>query len=64
LYRRDVLPLEESTTFDRKLHKAVKVTGTTDQNADYRIAQVLKRGFTRADRQLRAEEVVILRFKG
>lgn len=64
LYRRDVLPLEESTTFDRKAHKAVKVTETTDPNADYRIAQVLKRGFTRADKQLRAEEVVILRFKG
>ena len=64
LYRRDVLPLEESTQFDRKIHKAVKVTETTDSDADYRIAQVLKRGFVRNDKQLRAEEVVILRYKG
>ncbi len=64
LYRRDVLPLEESEVFDRKIHKAVKVTETTDADADYRIAQVLKRGFVRATKQLRAEEVVILRYKG
>lgn len=64
LYRRDVIPLEESTLFDRKIHKAVKVTETTDAEADYRIAQVLKRGFMRSDKQIRAEEVVILRFKG
>ena len=64
LYRRDVLPLDEAAKFDRKIHKAVKVTETTDPDADYRIAQVLKRGFSRADKQLRAEEVVILRYKG
>lgn len=64
LYRRDVLPLEETEVFDRKIHKAVKVTETTDSDADYRIAQVLKRGFVRAAKQLRAEEVVILRYKG
>ena len=64
LYRRDVLPLEESKTFDRKVHKAVKVSDTDDPDADYRIDQVLKRGFQRADKQLRAEEVVILRHRG
>ena len=64
LYRRDVLPLEESGTFDRKVHKAVKVSDTDDPDADYRISQVLKRGFQRADKQLRAEEVVILRYRG
>ena len=64
LYRRDVLPLDESATFDRKIHKAVKVTETTDEDADYRIHQVLKRGFTRAEKPLRAEEVVILRYRG
>jgi molecular chaperone GrpE (heat shock protein) len=64
LYRRDVLPLDENTTFDRKLHKAVKVNETTDAEADYRIAQVLKRGFIRNEKQLRAEEVVILRYRG
>ena len=64
LYRRDVLPLDEATQFDRKIHKAVKVTETDDPTADYQIAQVLKRGFTRSDKQLRAEEVVILRHRG
>lgn len=64
LYRRDVLPLDESKTFDRKVHKAVKVNDTEDPDADYRIDQVLKRGFQRADKQLRAEEVVILRYRG
>lgn len=61
LYRRDVLPVEEAETFDRKVHKAVKVEPTDDDRRDYKIAQVLKRGFTRGDRPLRAEEVVIYR---
>ena len=59
-----MLPLEESSTFDRKVHKAVKVSDTDDPDADHRISQVLKRGFQRADKQLRAEEVVILRYRG
>jgi len=63
LYRRDVMPIDESTTFDRKIHKAVKVSDTDDKEADYRISQVLKRGFSRADKQLRPEEVVILRYR-
>lgn len=61
LYRRDVLPMETSDTFDRKLHKAVKVVATDNPEDDYRIAQVLKRGFQRASKLLRAEEVVIAR---
>ena len=64
LYRRDVTPLEESTKFDRTVHKAVKVGDTDDKDADYRITQVLKRGFSRNEKQLRPEEVVILRYRG
>lgn len=64
LYRRDVTPLDEADTFDRKVHKAVKVEDTTEEEADYRITQVLKRGFSRNDKQLRPEEVVILRYRG
>jgi len=64
LYRRDVNPMEESSKFDRKVHKAVKVNDTSDPDADYRITQVLKRGFSRNDKQLRPEEVVILRYRG
>lgn len=61
LYRRDVLPIEEVDSFDRKMHKAVKVSPTEDEALDYKIAQVLKRGFLRADKLLRPEEVVIHR---
>lgn len=61
LYRRDVMPIEESDTFDRRVHKAVKVSKTDDVDLDYKIAQVLKRGFHRAEKLLRPEEVVIHR---
>lgn len=64
LYRRDVNPMDATDTFDRKLHKAVKVEPTDDADEDYRIKQVLKRGFTRAGRILRAEEVIISRKTG
>lgn len=64
LYRRDVIPMDENPVFDRTVHKAVKVQETDDESADQRIAQVLKRGFSRADKQLRPEEVVILRYRG
>lgn len=64
LYRRDVLPMDESETFNRKVHKAVKAIDT-DVEADHaRITQTLKRGFTRADKILRPEEVVIMRYRG
>jgi molecular chaperone GrpE (heat shock protein) len=63
LYRRDVTPFESATTFDRKVHKAVKVEPTDDKDLDYKISKVLKRGFDRAGKVLRAEEVVIHRFK-
>lgn len=61
LYRRDVIPLEPSEVFDRKLHKAVKVEEVDDAEQDYKIHQVLKRGFERSEKLLRPEEVVILR---
>ncbi len=64
LYRRDVLPVERVARFDRKVHKAVKVTPTVEPDADYHIDQVLKRGFKRNDKTLRPEEVVILRYRG
>lgn len=64
LYRRDVVPMEEAEAFDRTVHKAVKVVDTDDEQSDQRIAQVLKRGFVRAEKLLRPEEVVILRHRG
>jgi len=63
LYRRDVMPIDESTSFDAKIHKAVKVVPADSEEDNNKITQVLKRGFARADRGLRPEEVVIARFK-
>jgi molecular chaperone GrpE (heat shock protein) len=64
LYRRDVVATETSTTFSRETQKAIKVLPTQSASQDYLVSQVLKRGFRRADRLLRPEEVVILRHGG
>ncbi|MCB9758747.1 MAG: nucleotide exchange factor GrpE [Alphaproteobacteria bacterium] len=61
LYRRDVLPMESNQYFDPKTQKAVKVQPAPEDAVDQEVAQVLKRGFTRGDRVLRSEEVVIYR---
>ena len=63
LYRRDVLPMEGRESFDRETQKAIKVVYTDDRARDYRVRQVLKRGFTRGGRMLRPEEVVIARYE-
>ena len=62
LYRRDVMPVESKEHFDKKVQKAIKVVNTDEPGLDYRVQQVLKRGFTRGGRPLRPEEVVIFRF--
>lgn len=61
LYRRDVNPTESADKFDRKTQKAIKVVETDDPDAEYTVNQIIKRGFTRGGRVLRAEEVVINR---
>ncbi len=61
LYRRDIVPVEHKEFFDRHLHRAVQVVTTEDPERDQAVQQVLKRGFMRADRVLRPEEVVIAR---
>jgi molecular chaperone GrpE (heat shock protein) len=61
LYRRDVLPMETRKRFDRENQKAIQVVPTDDPKLDYSVKRVLKRGFSRADRKLRAEEVIIQR---
>lgn len=61
LYRRDVQPVEPSETYDRENHKAVKVVATDDPAQDQQVEQVLKRGFSRAGKLLRAEEIVLYR---
>jgi len=61
LYRRDVVPCEGASRFDRRLHKAVRIVPTTSPAEDWRVQTVLKRGFLRGDRLLRAEEVAVYR---
>ena len=63
LYRRDVVPLPTSDSFDRTNQKAVQVLDTDDPKLDQQVKQVLKRGFQRGERILRAEEVVVHRYR-
>lgn len=62
LYRRDVVPCESMERFDRKLHKAVRVVAASSATDDWKVQAVLKRGFMRGEKQLRAEEVAVARF--
>ncbi len=62
LYRRDVIPCEGSERFDRKVHKAVRVTPAAKPEDDWKVEAVLKRGFLRNDKILRAEEVSVYRY--
>lgn len=61
LYRRDVVPCEGAERFDRRLHKAVRVVPTSEPGEDWKVQAVLKRGFVRAERLLRPEEVAVFR---
>lgn len=63
LYRRNVVPMPKSETFDRTVQRAVKVVPAEKAEDDNRIAQVLKRGFTVRDRPLRPEEVVVYKWR-
>ena len=63
LYRRDVLPMDSRTRFDKRNQKAIKVLPTDDATLDYQVHEVIKRGFTRNSRTLRPEEVVIWRLQ-
>ena len=61
LYRRDVVPSESTSRFDRRVHKAVRVVPSPNPADDWRVQAILKRGFVRGDRLLRAEEVSVFR---
>ncbi len=63
MYRRDVLPMERSERFDRKTQKAMKVVYTPERSQDFKVSEVLRRGFTRAGSVLRAENVVLHRYR-
>jgi molecular chaperone GrpE (heat shock protein) len=63
LYRRDVLPTQPEDEFNRERQKAVQVVYTDDVSLDWRISRVIKRGFTRGERVLRPEEVILHRYR-
>ena len=63
LYRRDVLPQENSPNFDPQKQRAIQVVPTSDPSQDQTVEKILKRGFSRAGRTLRAEEVVVHRYQ-
>ena len=63
LYRRDVHPMEPTPDFDRTRQKAVRTVPAPAPSMNKRVSRVLKRGFTRGDRVLRAEEVELFSSK-
>lgn len=64
LYRRDVLPVESADRFNREFQKAIKVEFTDKPTQDWAVSKVIKRGFARSGKVLRAEEVVVKRYRG
>jgi len=63
LYRRDVVPQESQPIFDPRNQRAIQVLPTPLKGRDQHVEKILKRGFKRAGRTLRPEEVVIHRFQ-
>ena len=61
LYRRDVVPMEARTQFDRSRQRAIKAQPTPEHDKHEQIARVLKRGFLRGEKVLRLEDVEIYR---
>ncbi len=50
--------------FDKRVQKAIKTMVTDEPELDYHVHHVVKRGFARGGRALRAEEVVVYRYQG
>ena len=65
LYRQEVIPIEDdgSGNFNSKLHKATKTEATKTQDEDFKIVDVVRKGFLWRDKVLRPQEVVIKRFE-
>lgn len=65
LYRQDVIPMNEdlSTSFNSKIHRAIKTEFTDKVSEDYGILKILRNGFKWREKILRPQEVMIKRFK-
>lgn len=64
LYRRDVVPMDERSVFDRTVQRAVRTESAPEQAKDNHVARVLKRGFVHKGKALRPEEVVVFKWPG
>ena len=63
LYRNDVEVMDERPErFDRDRQKAIRREFTDDPARDYMVKEVVREGFMWADRILRPQEVVVLRY--
>ena len=63
LYRRDVLPHENSDAFDPKTQRAIQVIPTQDPSRDQSVQRIIKPGFSRAGRTLRPAQVAVHRYQ-
>ena len=63
LHRLEVVEIEEKEKVDRQLHRVISVEPAATAEDDGRIVRRLKRGFIWHDKVLRAEEVVMQRFR-
>jgi molecular chaperone GrpE len=64
LYRQEVTPIDEnlSEVFNSKLQKATKTENAESKDDDFKIIDIVRRGFVWRDKVLRPQEVVIKRF--
>ncbi|MGE3852972.1 MAG: nucleotide exchange factor GrpE [Planctomycetota bacterium] len=65
LYRNDVEIMDaRPEKFNREFQKVIRRESTKDPEQDYQIKEILREGFMWADRILRPQEVVVLRYDG
>ena len=63
LYRRNVVPQDEPSLFNKLKHHAVQVVKAEQPHHDFRVVEVLKLGFERNGETLRPSQVVVARFQ-
>jgi molecular chaperone GrpE (heat shock protein) len=62
LYRRNVVPQNRPTLFNKLKHHAVQVVKAEQPHHDFRVVEVLKLGFERNGETLRPSQVIVARF--
>ena len=62
LYRRNVMPQDRPSLFNKLKHHAVQVVKAEQPHHDFRVVEVLKLGFERNGETLRPSQVIVARF--